>query len=238
MILVSSAFSADDIENSTMFEVLMFKSGVTSLTKDFENEKENINKNTEEIEKLKKEVKYLLQENIKLKFNVGNDGIFKREDKTVKTVTDLEKEQEKDLFDLNEATVQEVFLSEENKTQLKTSATAVNPLKNQATKITKIVKPLILEGNESIKENLDKIVTKVVNPLILEGNESTKNKKFAIVNAVNVGIYNSANPFDKSELKLYKRDKVELEYCDEYQWCKIYNKEQFIPQFKLWLISE
>jgi regulator of replication initiation timing len=65
----------DDIDTKTAFDVLMFKTGVTSLTKDFENEKINISNNSKEIEILKKEVQYLLQENMKLKLGAGDSKL-------------------------------------------------------------------------------------------------------------------------------------------------------------------
>jgi regulator of replication initiation timing len=72
-----------DVDEKTAFEMLLFKTGVTSLSKDFEIEKANIEHNTQEIENLKKEVKYLLEENIKLKLG-ASDSSLEDENKILK----------------------------------------------------------------------------------------------------------------------------------------------------------
>ena len=71
------------VDDKTAFEMLLFKTGVTSLSKDFEIEKENISNNRKEIENLKKEVQYLLQENMKLKLGV-QDSHLEDENKMLK----------------------------------------------------------------------------------------------------------------------------------------------------------
>ena len=65
----------ETVEEKTALNTLFIKMGITSLTKDFELEKENILQNTNDIEELKKQVQYLLQENMKLKLQVKETGI-------------------------------------------------------------------------------------------------------------------------------------------------------------------
>ena len=84
----------EPVSDQTAFEVLLFKTGVTSLTKDFELEKENIANNTKEIKALKKEVQFLLQENLKLKLQTKNsDTTFESENQLLKK--ELERLQKK-----------------------------------------------------------------------------------------------------------------------------------------------
>jgi regulator of replication initiation timing len=64
-----------EVDEKTAFEMLLFKTGVTSLSKDFETEKVNIANNTQEIENLKKDVQHLLQENMKLKLGVSESSL-------------------------------------------------------------------------------------------------------------------------------------------------------------------
>lgn len=79
------------VEEQKALEALFIKMGITSLTKDFEIEKENILQNTNDIEELKKQVQYLLQENMKLKLEV-KDTTMSDENKLLKQK--LEKLQE------------------------------------------------------------------------------------------------------------------------------------------------
>jgi len=72
----------ETVEEKTALNTLFIKMGITSLTKDFELEKENILQNTNDIEELKKQVQYLLQENMKLKLQV-KDSVFSDENKSI-----------------------------------------------------------------------------------------------------------------------------------------------------------
>jgi regulator of replication initiation timing len=105
-----------EVDEKTAFEMLLFKTGVTSLSKDFEIEKENIENNTQEIENLKKNVKYLLEENMKLKLGI-KDSSLEDENKILKAqLEELQKQlnnkQEKVIVNKNESKFIEAVISD------------------------------------------------------------------------------------------------------------------------------
>lgn len=72
-------------EDKSSTEAFLLKIGITSLVKDFEYEKRNINQNSQDIESLKRDIRYLMQQNLKLKLNIKDDIRIKKEDKKVLT---------------------------------------------------------------------------------------------------------------------------------------------------------
>ena len=171
--LFISLFAYEDVDNKTAFDVLMFKSGVMSLTKDFENEKENIASNTKEIETLKQEVQYLLQENMKLKLGV-----------------------------------QDTNLQNEN-----------NKLKEQILNLkNRLNKTIVLEGfnKKEIHElnNIKKTIVRIGHP-----------------NGMSLNMPNDI--IGKPVFKYDRNSSLELDYCDQYDWCKIAGKNEYIPKYKL-----
>lgn len=161
-------FAYNDIDNKTAFEMLMFKSGVTSLTKDFEIEKDNIQKNSNDIEVLQKEVEYLLKENMKLK--LGS---------------------------------QDINLQEENKL---------------------------------LKQELEKLKVMIENQTLPKRKKvhSSNQKQIMVRIGHNNGTsYREAHP-NSNHVYTYERNSViKIEYCDKFGWCKIQNKDEYLPKYKL-----
>ena len=175
ILLLICNLSANDInETKSALEMFMFKIGITSLTYDLENEKKNIYNNSSEIEQLKKDIKYLLEQNIKNKLVIKDDEplmISSGPDK------DIEK------------------LKAENK------------------KLKLYIKKIENKNRTKIKKRAKGIS--------------------AIVDVPKVSI--KKRPFQNGAIVryLYQNDIVDIESCDRYGWCKLQDKEEYIPKFKL-----
>lgn len=94
----------DHVDSKTAFEMLLFKTGVSSLSKDFEIEQENIQKNTNDIETLKKQVQYLLNENMKLKLHANSDNF-----QAVKSKVVIKKYLSAKIYDLKASSVEHPY---------------------------------------------------------------------------------------------------------------------------------
>ncbi|MCK5295226.1 MAG: hypothetical protein KAJ49_11265 [Arcobacteraceae bacterium] len=162
----------DNNKTKNALEMFMFKVGITSLTYDLENEKKNIFNNSSEIEQLKKDIKYLLKQNIKNKLVIKEDISLPINNTQNKDITNLKLENEK----------------------LKLY---IQKLENK-NKVTKSIEKIV------VKINVQKVSTRKI-------------------------------PFQNGEIirYLYLNDIIKIENCDKYGWCKLQDKEEYIPKFKL-----
>ena len=168
-----TASNLNDINKTkNTLEMFMFKIGITSLTYDLENEKKNIYNNSSEIEQLKKDMKYLLEQNIKSKLVIKDDISFPIDNTQNKDIEILKLENEK--------------------------------LKSYIQK---------LEKKKKITKSIKKIIAKIYA-------KKVSTKKI---------------PFQNGEIVryLYLNDIIKIENCDKYGWCKLQDKEEYIPKFKL-----
>ncbi len=162
----------DNNKTKNALEMFMFKVGITSLTYDLENEKKNIFNNSSEIEQLKKDIKYLLKQNIKNRLVIKEDISLPINNTQNKDITNLKLENEK----------------------LKLY---IQKLENK-NKVTKSIEKIV------VKINVQKVSTRKI-------------------------------PFQNGEIirYLYLNDIIKIENCDKYGWCKLQDKEEYIPKFKL-----
>jgi ribosomal protein L4 len=153
--------------------MFLFKIGVTSLINDFEKEKKNIKQNSNDIEMLKKDIKYLLQQNIKNKLVVKND-------------------------------------------------TSILPQTNTKDEIT-ILKNKIKKLNQYIKTLKQPQNTNFIKAYIDVSKASLKN-----------------SPYQNGKVikYVYQDDILYLDGCDKYGWCKIKDKKEYIPKFKLYILNK
>lgn len=148
-ILLLTQVIANEDKSST--EAFLLKLGISSLINDFEYEKQNINQNSQDIESLKRDIKYLMQENLKLKLNIKDDILIEQ-----KVVSVIQKKKE--------------------------------------------------------------ITTKMLKLRVAVPKTSIKN-----------------SPYEKATIirYIYKDEILIFENCNDFGWCKIKNKNEYIPKFKL-----
>jgi hypothetical protein len=73
LLLFSSYVYAQDVDTSTALESLVFKAGITALISDFEREKNITKQHSVDIEELKQNVKFLMEQSLKSKFGADSD---------------------------------------------------------------------------------------------------------------------------------------------------------------------
>lgn len=167
--------ASEELSSKTLLESLVFKAGITALINDFEREKNITKQHSIDIEELKQNVKFLMEQSLNNKLATDNRV---------------------DNVSINGATqVQIDSLQEENK-KLKAL-------------ITQLQKAIPRKKVENFLSTNVKVVVK----------ESTlRAKPDANANII-------ANVFYGDMLK--------IERCNKYGWCKIVNKDAYIPKYKI-----
>jgi len=154
---------ATDTKEYTALNVLMTKIGITALSK-------NINQNTNDIQKLKEDIKYLLQQDIKNKLVIKDDkpSIVLKDDK-------------------------------QNK---------IEQLENEIKKLKKHIKNLTNTKQKS----------SILEAIVIHQKASIKNI-----------------PYQNGKIVryVYWHDILEIQSCDKYGWCKLKDRNEYIPKYKL-----
>ncbi|XOB63368.1 hypothetical protein ACMC56_06055 [Campylobacterota bacterium DY0563] len=96
----------------------------------------------------------------------------------------------------------------------------VEELKQQVLLLKKEIEKL----KEVKKEKIDKAKT-------LDTKTSDKKYKTMIVSGKIINVYNRAYPNSKILSSLKKDTIVEIEYCDNFGWCKLANKKEYVKEF-------
>jgi len=166
LIFVINLFATTD--NNAAFNVLMTKIGITALSK-------NINKNSNDIQKLKEDIKYLLQQDIKNKLVIKNEN---------PSIVVMDNKQDK-----------------------------IIKLENEIKKLKEHIK------------NLNKKNFKVSNfkAIVIHEKASIKN-----------------SPYQSSLIVRYvfRNDILLIKSCNKYGWCKLKDKNEYIPKYKLKIKSK
>lgn len=174
ILLTFGLYSSDINQTKSSAQMFLFKIGVTSLIADFEKEKKNIDTNSEQIEALKQDIKYLLQQNLKNKLLINGDNSI-----VVKDNSDED----------------------------------ISKLKNENFKLKQYIKEL--------KSKKDKKKIKYIKA-ILNIKSSTLREKPS---------------FQSKVVKdIYRGDILYLASCNKYGWCKLKDKEGYIPKFKIKIV--
>ncbi|WP_320033515.1 hypothetical protein [Halarcobacter sp.] len=96
----------------------------------------------------------------------------------------------------------------------------VEDLKQQVLLLKKEIEKL----KEVKKEKIDEAKT-------LDTKTSDKKYKTMIVSGKIISIYNRAYPNSKILSSLKKDAIIEIEYCDNFGWCKLANKKEYVKEF-------
>jgi hypothetical protein len=73
IVLVSSVLYSTEVDTSTALDSLVLKAGITALINDFEREKNITKQHSDDIEELKQNVKFLMEQSLKSKFSVESN---------------------------------------------------------------------------------------------------------------------------------------------------------------------
>jgi hypothetical protein len=169
-------------------EMFLFKIGYTALINDFDNEKNNTKLNTIDIMKLKKDIKYILE-------NMDKDGPIKKSNLLV-------------------------IKNDENKSDKLQKE--INNLKNE-------IKSLKIYIDTKINSNIKKKV--ILKQTTTYGDNSSKEMN---INGSNVNVRDMPFLYGKVVGVLQYNDKVSIELCNKYGWCKIKGKNHYIAKYLLY----
>jgi hypothetical protein len=179
LLLLSSVMYAQDTNPSTALESLVLKAGITSLIHDFEREKNITKQHSVDIEELKQNVKFLMEQSLKNKFNVDSD-------------------------------VQTVPIS--------TNSDEIEKLKQENLKLKAVIEQL---------QSKKVVVNKPIATLTKQA--KVTHEKASLKSA----------PFQSAirTRYVYFSDILEIEECNKYGWCKLQDKKEYIPKYKIRFIK-
>ena len=92
------------------------------------------------------------------------------------------------------------------------------------------------EENQKLKEYINQLKIKPKQKIIVKKEEP----KYKIAKVVDDKASLKKLPFPNSKVSkyVYKNEILKISFCNRYGWCKIFNKGEYIPKFKLYFIPK
>jgi seryl-tRNA synthetase len=92
------------------------------------------------------------------------------------------------------------------------------------------------EENQKLKKYINQLKTKTTQKIIIK----KEAPKYKITKVVDEKASLKKLPFPNSIISryVYKNDILKISFCNKYGWCKIFNKGEYIPKYKLYFIKD
>jgi len=199
-------------ETKSTMELFLLKIGITGLINNVQSQKEDINKNSENINILNSDVKYLMQQNIKNKLSIKDDS-----------------------SSLNNPDAQLALLKAENERLKKYLKTLENE-KIKRLENSKRIKDLEKSVNEnkkiinSVKKEKKKVIVKKI---LAKKKKVKKQLRYKVAYIKKTAIHKK--PMVESKIVRFVKygDILDIQNCSYYGWCKIRGKKEYIAKYKI-----